>query len=78
MSDPANQTRSHQDGIQILPKLGVDVDSEASKRTLVMKSAPSSNSGVYDSKTDDDSDFNDFYSEVKGDILRFFLARCCH
>ncbi|XP_035029698.2 obscurin-like protein 1 isoform X10 [Hippoglossus stenolepis] len=70
-SDPANQTRSHQDGVKILPKSGVNVDSEGSKRTLVMKSAPSSNSGVCDSRTDDDSDFDDFYVEVKAPPVTF-------
>lgn len=36
-----------------------------------MTSTTSSYSGVYSCKTDDDSDCNDFYVEVKGDMLSF-------
>lgn len=42
-----------------------------------MKPATSSCSGVYNCKTDDDSEFNDFCVEVKGDMISFghvFLA----
>ena len=59
-----------------MPELGINVDSEGNERTLVTKSATSSCSGVYSCKTDDDddSDFNDYFVEVKGDMLSFFLA----
>lgn len=39
--------------------------------TQALKS-PVSCSGVYSCKTEADSDFNDFYAEVKGDMLSFF------
>ncbi|CAB1426647.1 unnamed protein product [Pleuronectes platessa] len=71
MSDPANRTRSHQDGVKILPKSRVNVDPGGRKRTLVTKSAPSPNSGVYDSRTDDDSDLDDFYVEDKAPPVTF-------
>ncbi|XP_047193063.1 obscurin-like protein 1 isoform X9 [Scophthalmus maximus] len=65
-SNPANQTCSHEDGIKLLPKSGINIDSEGSMRTLNMKSATSSYSGAYSCKTDgDDSDINDFCVEVK-------------
>lgn len=72
LSDPTNQTCWYEDGINRLPKSGIDTDSEGNKKTLVMKSPTSSCSGVYSCKTDVDSDFNDFYVEVKGDMLSFF------
>ncbi|XP_069389520.1 obscurin isoform X14 [Paralichthys olivaceus] len=71
MSAPANQTCSYEDGVKILPKSGVNIDSEGSERTLVMKSAPSSDSGVYNSQTVEDSDFNDFCVEVKAPPVTF-------
>ncbi|XP_062258670.1 obscurin-like protein 1 isoform X6 [Platichthys flesus] len=71
MSDPANRTHSNQDGVKILPKSGVNVDSDGRKRTLVTKSAPSTNSRVYDCRTDDDSDLDDFYVEVKAPPVTF-------
>ncbi|GLD61489.1 obscurin-like protein 1 isoform X8, partial [Lates japonicus] len=71
ISDPASQTCSYEDGIKLLPKSGINIDSEGNKRTLVMKSTTSSYSGVYSCKTDDDSDCNDFYVEVKAPPVTF-------
>ncbi|KAL7384852.1 hypothetical protein ABVT39_010152 [Epinephelus coioides] len=67
ISDPTSQTCWYEDGIKLSPKSGINIDSEGNNRTLVMKSTTSSCSGVYSCKTDDDddSDFNDFYVEVK-------------
>ncbi|XP_044072892.1 obscurin isoform X3 [Siniperca chuatsi] len=71
ISDPTSQTCWYEDGIKLLPKSGINIDSEGNKRTLVMKSATSSCSGEYSCKTDDDSDFNDFYVEVKAPPVTF-------
>ncbi|TKS67636.1 Obscurin [Collichthys lucidus] len=65
ITDPTSQTCWYEDGINLLPKSGINIDSEGNKTTLVMESAASPCSGVYSCKTDDDSDFNDFYVEVK-------------
>ncbi|XP_027136613.1 obscurin-like protein 1 isoform X4 [Larimichthys crocea] len=65
ITDPTSQTCWYEDGINLLPKSGINIDSEGNKTTLVMESATSPCSGVYSCKTDDDSDFNDFYVEVK-------------
>ncbi|XP_040003814.1 obscurin-like protein 1 isoform X13 [Xiphias gladius] len=70
ISDPASQTCWYEDGIKELPKSGININSEDNKRTLVMKSATSSDSEVYSRKTDD-SDFNDFYVEVKAPTVKF-------
>ncbi|XP_025759572.1 obscurin-like protein 1 isoform X4 [Oreochromis niloticus] len=65
------QTCLNEDGIKLLPESELNVDSESKKRTLVMKSATSSCSGVYNCKTDDDSEFNDFCVEVKAPPVTF-------
>ncbi|XP_030284379.1 obscurin-like protein 1 isoform X1 [Sparus aurata] len=73
ISDPTNQTCLYDDGPNLLPELGINIDSEGNKRTLVTKSATSSCSGVYSCKTDDDddSDFNDYFVEVKAPPVTF-------
>ncbi|XP_032368893.1 obscurin-like protein 1 isoform X9 [Etheostoma spectabile] len=71
ISDPTSQTCWCEDGIKLLPKSGINIDSEGKERALVMKSATSSCSVVYSCKTDDDSDFNDFYVEVKAPPVTF-------
>ncbi|CAI5656773.1 unnamed protein product [Oreochromis niloticus] len=65
------QTCLNEDGIKLLPESELNVDSESKKRTLVMKSATSSCSGVYNCKTDDDSEFIDFCVEVKAPPVTF-------
>ncbi|KAI3355902.1 hypothetical protein L3Q82_004449 [Scortum barcoo] len=65
ISDPTSQACWYEDGIELLPKSGINIDSEGNKRTLIMMSTTSSCSGMYSCKTDDHSDFNDFYVEVK-------------
>lgn len=52
-----------------MPKLEMNTNSEGKKRTLVMKSPTPSFLGLNSCKTDVESDFNDFYEEVKGDKL---------
>ncbi|KAM4608671.1 obscurin-like protein 1 [Polymixia lowei] len=64
ISDPTSQTCWSKDEIKLLPEFGKSFQSEGSKRTQVIQSATPSCSGVYSCKTDD-SDFNDFYVEVK-------------
>ncbi|XP_035810958.2 obscurin-like protein 1 isoform X12 [Amphiprion ocellaris] len=71
ISDPAIQTYWYEDGIKLLPESRISISSENNKRTLVMTSATSSCSGVYDCKTDDDSDFDDFFVEVKAPPVTF-------
>ncbi|XP_051260027.1 obscurin-like protein 1 isoform X5 [Dicentrarchus labrax] len=71
ISDPTSQTCWYEDGIKLLPKSEINVDSEDNKGTPGMKSATSSYSGVYSCKTDDDSDFTDFYVEVKAPPVTF-------
>ncbi|XP_037645175.1 obscurin-like protein 1 isoform X17 [Sebastes umbrosus] len=71
ISEPTtSQTCWCDDGIKLLPKSGINIDSEGNERTLAVKSATSSCSGVYSCKTDD-SDFNDFYVEVKAPPVTF-------
>ncbi|XP_028446803.1 obscurin-like protein 1 isoform X10 [Perca flavescens] len=70
-SDPTRQTGWCEDGIKLVPKSGINIDSGGKERALVMKSATSSCSVVYSCKTDDDSDFNDFYVEVKAPPVTF-------
>ncbi|XP_034077349.1 obscurin-like protein 1 isoform X3 [Gymnodraco acuticeps] len=69
-SDPTSQTGWCEDGIKLSRKSGINIESEGNKRTLI-KSASSSCSGGYSYKTDDDSDFNDFYEEVKESPVTF-------
>ncbi|XP_008299430.1 obscurin-like protein 1 isoform X8 [Stegastes partitus] len=72
ISDPAIQTYWYEDGVKLLPESRISLSSENNKRTLVMTSATSSCSGVYDCKSgDDDSDFNDFCVEVKAPPVTF-------
>ncbi|XP_039673496.1 obscurin-like protein 1 isoform X2 [Perca fluviatilis] len=71
ISDPTSQTCWCEDGIKLVPKSGINIDSGGKERALVMKSATSSCSVVYSCKTDDDSDFNDFYVEVKAPPVTF-------
>lgn len=52
-----------------MPKLELSTNSEGNKRTLDMKSPMPTYLGHNSCKTDIDSDFNDFYEEVKGDKL---------
>ncbi|XP_072253989.1 obscurin-like protein 1 [Leuresthes tenuis] len=70
-SKPAIQTCWHGEGVELLPESNIKIVSESSKATLVMKSATSSYSGVFDNKADDDSDFNDFCVEVKAPPVTF-------
>nr|XP_043874201.1 obscurin-like protein 1 isoform X1 [Solea senegalensis] len=73
ISDPTNNTCSYEDGVKLLPKLGINIDSESSERTLVMKSPTSSYAEVYSCKIDDesDSDSNSFVAEVKAPPVTF-------
>ncbi|XP_025999641.1 obscurin-like protein 1 isoform X10 [Astatotilapia calliptera] len=71
ISHSAIQTCLIEDGIKLLPESELNVDSKSKKRTLVMKPATSSCSGVYNCKTDDDSEFNDFCVEVKAPPVTF-------
>ncbi|XP_031152361.1 obscurin-like protein 1 isoform X9 [Sander lucioperca] len=71
ISDPTSQTCWCEDGTKLVPKSGINIDSGGKERALVMKSATSSCSVVYSCKTDDDSDFNDFYAEVKAPPVTF-------
>ncbi|XP_038138828.1 obscurin-like protein 1 isoform X5 [Cyprinodon tularosa] len=58
ISDPAVQTRWYEDGIELLPKSNVELESEPNEGALVMEAALSSYSGVYHYKADDgDKDF---------------------
>ncbi|XP_063743426.1 obscurin-like protein 1 isoform X2 [Eleginops maclovinus] len=70
ISDPTSQTCWCEDGIKLSRKSGISIESEGNKRTLI-KSATSSCSGGYSCKTDDDSDFNDFYEEGKEPPVTF-------
>ncbi|XP_033965419.1 obscurin isoform X4 [Pseudochaenichthys georgianus] len=69
-SVPTSQTCWREDGIELSRKSGINIESQGNKRTLI-KSASSSCSGGYSYKTDDDSDFNDFYEEVKEPPVTF-------
>ncbi|XP_024864920.1 obscurin isoform X9 [Kryptolebias marmoratus] len=69
--DPAIQTCWYEDGIKLLPELNTKVESKGNKGTLVMESATSSYSEVYDCKSDDDSDISDFCGEVKAPPVTF-------
>ncbi|XP_005736946.1 obscurin-like protein 1 isoform X13 [Pundamilia nyererei] len=71
ISHSAIQTCLNEDGIKLLPESELNVDSKSKKRTLVMKPATSSCSGMYNCKTDDDSEFNDFCVEVKAPPVTF-------
>nr|XP_040057987.1 obscurin-like protein 1 isoform X7 [Gasterosteus aculeatus aculeatus] len=65
IADQTGQSSRCEDGIKVSQYLGTNIDSEDDKWTLAVMSATSSSSGVYSCKTDDDSDSNDFYVEVK-------------
>ncbi|KAM6955924.1 obscurin isoform 2-T2 [Lycodopsis pacificus] len=65
IADHTGHTSGCEDGIKLSQKLGTNIDSEGIKRTPAMKLATSSSSGAHSCKTNDDSDFNDFYVEVK-------------
>ncbi|XP_069010926.1 obscurin isoform X11 [Embiotoca jacksoni] len=71
VSDPTIQTCWYEDGVKLSPESRINIDSESDKRTLAMKSATSSCSGVYNCKTDDDSDFNNCCVEVKAPPVTF-------
>ncbi|XP_062420908.1 obscurin-like protein 1 isoform X5 [Pungitius pungitius] len=70
-ADQTGQSSRCEDGIKVSQNLGTNMDSEDDKRTLAMMSATSSSSGVYGCKTNDDSDSNDFYVEVKAPLVTF-------
>ncbi|XP_015242827.1 PREDICTED: obscurin-like protein 1 isoform X12 [Cyprinodon variegatus] len=59
ISDPAVQTRWYEDGIELLPKSNVELESEPNEGALVMEAALSSYSGVFHYKADDDDDDDD-------------------
>uniref|UniRef100_A0A667Z7N4 Obscurin like cytoskeletal adaptor 1b n=1 Tax=Myripristis murdjan TaxID=586833 RepID=A0A667Z7N4_9TELE len=46
ISDPARQTCWYKDGIKLVPQFGINIQSEGSKRTLVIQSATSTCSGI--------------------------------
>ncbi|KAM8855623.1 obscurin-like protein 1 isoform 15-T15 [Spinachia spinachia] len=71
IADQAGQSSRCEDGINVSQYLVTNMDSEDDKQTLAMMSATSSNSGVYSCKTNDDSDSNDFYVEVKAPLVTF-------
>ncbi|CAK6963696.1 obscurin-like protein 1 isoform X4 [Scomber scombrus] len=71
ISDSVNQTCWLKDGKKLLPKSGLNIDSEGNKMSLAIKSTTSSCSGVYSCKTDDHSEFNDFYVDVKAPPVTF-------
>lgn len=60
--------------MQLLPESNIQVESKGNKGTLVMDSATSSYSEVYDCRSDDDElELSDFCEAVKGDMLSFFF-----
>ncbi|XP_068185377.1 obscurin-like protein 1 isoform X2 [Antennarius striatus] len=71
VSDSKNQTCQYEDGINRLPKSGMNISSEVHERTLFVKSDTSSCSGPNTCKTDDGSDISDFCVEVKAPPVTF-------
>ncbi|XP_036397353.1 obscurin isoform X5 [Megalops cyprinoides] len=69
ISDPTGQVCWYKDGIQLLPQTGIEIQSEGTMRTLVIKSSEYSSSGVYSCKTADD--FIEIYVEVKAPPVTF-------
>lgn len=72
VSDSTGQVSWFKDGLQLLPQSGVVVQSEGTKRTLILQSSGFSTSGVYSCKTADD--IIEFYVDIKGDIRSFFTS----
>ena len=66
---------SNEDRVNPLPKCVTINQSEHRKRTVVTQPATSTSSfsGVCNLKTDERSDFNDCYVEVKGDMQRLLV-----
>lgn len=59
--------------MKLLPESNITVESKGNKGTLIMESASSSYSEVYDCRSDEDElELSDFCEAVKGDMLSFF------
>lgn len=65
-SDPTALVQWYKDGEQLLPQLGISIQSKGTMRTLLIQSAEFSRSGLYSCKTADD--ISEFYVDVTGDI----------
>ena len=71
LSDPHGQVHWYKDGAKLIPPSGVDIQSDGNIRRLVIQSAQSSDSGVYQCETKDDA--VQFSVDVKGDKRQKFL-----
>ncbi|XP_061082558.1 obscurin-like protein 1 isoform X8 [Conger conger] len=69
ISDSTAPVSWFKDGLQLLPQSGVVVQSEGSKRTLILQSSGFSTSGVYSCKTADD--IIEFYVDIKAPPVTF-------
>ncbi|KAG5834021.1 hypothetical protein ANANG_G00282200 [Anguilla anguilla] len=69
ISDSTAQVSWFKDGLQLLPQSGVVVQSEGTKRTLILPSSGFSSSGVYSCKTADD--VIEFYVDIKAPPVTF-------
>ncbi|XP_064165968.1 obscurin-like protein 1 isoform X11 [Anguilla rostrata] len=69
ISDSTAQVSWFKDGLQLLPQSGVVVQSEGTKRMLILPSSGFSSSGVYSCKTADD--VIEFYVDIKAPPVTF-------
>ncbi|XP_035248898.1 obscurin-like protein 1 isoform X7 [Anguilla anguilla] len=69
ISDSTAQVSWYKDGLQLLPQSGVVVQSEGTKRMLILPSSGFSSSGVYSCKTADD--VIEFYVDIKAPPVTF-------
>ncbi|KAI4892996.1 hypothetical protein NFI96_027323 [Prochilodus magdalenae] len=69
LSDPSAQVFWYKDGAKLLPQSGLDIQSDSTKRTLVVRKAEFFHSGVYSCKTKGAA--VQFNVEVKAPPVRF-------
>ena len=70
LSDPSAQVFWYKDGAKLLPQSGLDIQSDSTKRTLVVQKAEFFHSGVYSCKTKGAA--VQLNVEVKGDLVLFW------
>ncbi|KAJ8403432.1 hypothetical protein AAFF_G00352040 [Aldrovandia affinis] len=74
ISDPSAQVSWYKDGIELLPKTGIEIQSKATIRRLIVQSAELYHSGVYSCETSDDA--VQFTVDIKAELSHSGLHSC--
>lgn len=73
--EPSAHVHWYKDGVELLPQINLEIQSDGLTRRLVIQSAETKHSGTYECSTSDDA--VTFKVDVKGDLFVFLLCSYC-